>query len=380
MEAAKAISSSPSAKASSQSRDKLKERVQEFLSPADVRIGGERQWDITVNNDRFYARVLSHGSLGLGESYMDGWWDCPALDQFFTRILSAKLDREARRNLRLILWHLSALVFNRQTKSRARRVAEQHYDLGNDLYQSMLDHRMVYTCARWNHASSLDEAQDAKLDFVCRKLGLLPGMTLLDIGCGWGSLAKFAAEKYAAKVVGITISRKQVELAQHVCGCLPVEIRLQDYRDVTGTFDRVASLGMFEHVGHKNYRGFLEVARRVLHPGSLFYLSTIGASRSGRATDPWIDKYIFPNSHLPSAAQIGAAIDGLFAVESWENWSPDYDRTIMAWFQNFQSHWHSLQSRYSERFYRMWKYYLMVAAACFRSQKNQVWQILLTRQ
>ena len=380
MEAAKVISSSPGSEVNSKSRDKLKERVQKFLSPADVRIGGERQWDITVSNDEFYARVLRNGSLGLGESYMDGWWDCPALDEFFTRILSAKLDREARRNLRLILWHLSAVLFNRQTKSRAKRVAEQHYDLGNELYRNMLDHRMVYTCARWDHASNLDEAQEAKLDFVCCKLGLRSQMTLLDIGCGWGSLAKFAAEKYGAKVVGITISCEQVELAQNLCDGLPVEIRLQDYRDITGTFDRVASLGMFEHVGYKNYRIFFEAVRRVLRPGGFFYLSTIGVSRSGRATDPWIDKYIFPNSLLPSAAQIGAAIDGLFAVESWENWSPDYDRTIMAWFQNFQNHWHSLQSRYSERFYRMWKYYLMIAAACFRSRKNQVWQILLARE
>lgn len=380
MEAAKVISSSPGSEVNSKSRDKLKERVQKFLSPADVRIGGERQWDITVSNDEFYPRVLRNGSLGLGESYMDGWWDCPALDEFFTRILSAKLDREARRNLWLILWHLSAVLFNRQTKSRAKRVAEQHYDLGNELYRNMLDHRMVYTCARWDHASNLDEAQEAKLDFVCCKLGLRSQMTLLDIGCGWGSLAKFAAEKYGAKVVGITISCEQVELAQNLCDGLPVEIRLQDYRDITGTFDRVASLGMFEHVGYKNYRIFFEAVRRVLRPGGFFYLSTIGVSRSGRATDPWIDKYIFPNSLLPSAAQIGAAIDGLFAVESWENWSPDYDRTIMAWFQNFQNHWHSLQSRYSERFYRMWKYYLMIAAACFRSRKNQVWQILLARE
>lgn len=380
MEAAKAISSSSSSEASSESRNKLKEQIQKFLSLADVKIGGDRQWDITVNNREFYPRVLRHGSLGLGESYMDGWWDCHALDQLFTRILSAELDRKAGWNLGLILRHLSAVVFNRQTKSRAKRVAEQHYDLGNDLYQNMLDHRMVYTCGRWEHASNLGEAQEAKLDYVCRKLGLLPQMTLLDIGCGWGSLAKFAAEKYGAKVVGITISSEQVELAQRLCDGLPVEIRLQDYRDVTGSFDRVASLGMFEHVGYKNYRRFFQLARRALRPGGILYLSTIGANRSVHATDTWIDKYIFPNSHLPSAAQIGAAIDGLFAVESWENWSPDYDRTIMAWFQNFQSHWQSLQSRYSERFYRMWKYYLMLAAACFRSRKNQVWQILLARQ
>jgi len=362
------------------SRIELKKRAQEVLSRADIQVAGDRQWDISVNNDQFYARVLRLGSLGLGESYMDGWWDCPALDQFFSRILSAELDRNGPWDWRLVLRHLVATTFNRQTRSRAKRVAEQHYDLGNELFQNMLDRRMVYTCARWDNAFNLDEAQEAKLDFVCRKLALQPKMTLLDIGCGWGSLAKFAAEKYRAKVVGITLSREQMQLAQRTCEGLPVEIRLQDYRDVEGTFDRIASLGMFEHVGYKNYRTFFQVAHRALRPGGLFFLSTIGANHSVHTTDPWIDKYIFPNSHLPSAAQISAAIEGLFGLEDWENWAADYDRTVMAWFQNFQQHWRNLQARYDERFYRMWKYYLMAAAASFRSRKDQVWQILMNRQ
>jgi cyclopropane-fatty-acyl-phospholipid synthase len=361
-------------------RDGRKEQVQEILSLADVKIDGGREWDITVHDHRFYARVLRHGSLGLGESYVDGWWDCPALDQLFSRILRAELDRKSSWNWRLMLHWIVAAVLNRQTKLRAKSVAQKHYDLGNELYRNMLDARMVYTCGRWEQAVSLDEAQEAKLDFVCRQLGLRQEMSLLDIGCGWGSLAKFAAEKYGSKVVGITISREQAEWAQHSCEGLPVAIRLQDYRDLTGTFDRVASLGMFEHVGHKNYARFFKVVRRVLRPDGLFYLSTIGANRSVRSTDPWIDKYIFPNSHLPSAAQITAAMEGLFVVENWQNWRLDYDRTIVAWFQNFQKHWRSLQARYGERFYRMWKYYLMVSAACFRSRKNQVWQILLARQ
>lgn len=359
------------------SLDSRKEQVQRILSLADVRIDGDREWDITVNNDRFYTRVLRHGSLGLGESYVDGWWDCPALDQLFARILGAELDRNAPWDWRLALQWMLAVVFNRQTRLRAKSVAERHYDLGNELYQFMLDRRMVYSCGRWEHASDLDQAQEAKLDFVCRQLRLQPEMTLLDIGCGWGGLVKFAAERYGAKVTGVTISREQMEWAEHLCEGLPIEIRLEDYRDVTGRFDRVASLGMFEHVGYKNYRRFFELVRRVLRPGGSFYLSTIGANRSARSTDPWIDKYIFPNSHLPSAAQITAAMDGLFVVEDWQNWACDYDRTIVAWFQNFQNHWRNLQPRYGERFYRMWKYYLMVAAACFRSRKNQVWQILL---
>jgi cyclopropane-fatty-acyl-phospholipid synthase len=361
-------------------RGKLKERVEKIFFLADIKINGDRRWDITVHNGKFYARVLRLGSLGLGESYMDGWWDCPSLDQFFCRVLSAGLDRNPSWNWRFVLPHLAATIFNRQSRSRARRVAEQHYDLGNELFENMLDHRMVYTCARWGHASSLDEAQESKLDFVCRKLALQAEITLLDIGCGWGSLAKFAAEKYGARVVGITLSEQQMQLAKQKCKDLPIEIRLQDYRDIDETFDRVVSLGMFEHVGYKNYRRFFEVAHRSLRPGGFFFLSTIGANRSVHATDPWIDKYIFPNSHPPSAVQISAATEGLFLLEDWENWAPDYDRTVMAWFRNFQQHWRNLEARYDQRFYRMWKYYLMVAAACFRTRKDQVWQILMSRQ
>lgn len=358
----------------------MKERVREILLLADIRIDGGRRWDITVHNSQFYARVLRLGSLGLGESYMDGWWDCPALDQFFSRILSAGLDRYVPWAWRLGLRHVVATLFNRQTRSRAKCVAEQHYDLVNELYESMLDHRMVYTCARWAYACNLDEAQEAKLDFVCRKLAIQPRTTLLDIGCGWGSLARFAAENYGARVVGITLSRQQMQLAQYRCKGLPIEIRLQDYREVDGTFDRVASLGMFEHVGYKNYRRFFEIAHRCLRPGGFFFLSTIGANRSVHATDPWIDKYIFPNSHPPSAAQITGAIEGLFLLEDWENWAPDYDRTVMTWFRNFHQHWSNLRASYDQRFYRMWKYYLMVAAACFRTRRDQDWQILMCRQ
>jgi cyclopropane-fatty-acyl-phospholipid synthase len=357
-----------------------KSQVEKILSRADITIDGSRDWDISVSDDRFYRRVLLHGSLGLGESYMNGWWDCPSLDQFFSRVLCAKLDRNPFWNWRFVMARLIADGFNQQTRSRAKRVAKQHYDLGNDLYQNMLDHRMVYTCARWEHAASLDEAQEQKLDFVCRKLGLEPGMKLLDIGCGWGSLAKFAAQKYGVKVVGITLSREQVQLAREMCEGLPIEIRLQDYRDIHGTFDRVASLGMFEHVGYKNYKRFLETAHHCLRPGGFFYLSTIGSNYSIHATDPWFDKYIFPNSYLPSAALISTAMEGLFIVEGWENWRQDYDRTVMAWFQNFQQHWEDLEPRYGVRFYRMWKYYLMAAAATFRARRNQVWQIVAALQ
>ncbi|MGH9698406.1 MAG: cyclopropane fatty acyl phospholipid synthase [Candidatus Acidiferrales bacterium] len=356
----------------------LEAAFQEILSPADVRVNGSRPWDIVVHNPDFYSRVFRQGSIGLGESYMDGWWDCAQPDEFFTRILEAGIDRRARRNWRVIWLFLKSLIFNRQTKSRAGKVGKEHYDLGNELFESMLDHRMVYTSGHWKNAATLEEAQEAKLDFVCRKLALGPGMKVLDIGCGWGSFAKFAAEKYGARVTGITISREQLELARKLCAGLPVELRLEDYRELHDSFDCVVSLGMFEHVGCKNYGKFFDVARHAVRNAGRLYLSTIGSTRSVRTTDPWIERYIFPNSHLPSLRQIGDAIRGRFIVEELENWAPDYDRTLIAWFHNFEAHWEKLRTKYNERFYRMWKFYLLASAGSFRSRRLQVWQILMS--
>ena len=356
----------------------LEGQVQGLLSLAGVRINGDRPWDITVRNENFYDRVLRQGSVGLGESYMDGWWDCPALDQFFYKIFTAGIDGRVARSWRAVVLFLKSVILNPQSKSRSAKVAERHYNLGNDLFQYMLDRRMVYTCGRWDHAASLSEAQEAKLDFVCRKLDLAPGMKVLDIGCGWGSFAKFAAQKYGAQVVGITLSREQLVLGQKLCAGLPVELLLEDYRSLHGTFDRVVSLGMFEHVGHKNYRTFFEITRRALKDTGRLFLATIGKSRSSCNTDPWIERYIFPNSHLPSIPQIGTAIEKYFVVEEWQNWGSDYDRTLMAWCHNFEAAWDKIKENYSERFYRMWKYYLLVSAASFRSRRLQVWQILLS--
>ncbi|MGH9757732.1 MAG: cyclopropane fatty acyl phospholipid synthase, partial [Candidatus Acidiferrales bacterium] len=290
----------------------------------------------------------------------------------------AGIDRQARRNWRAVWLFLKSLIFNRQTKSRAGKVGKEHYDLGNELFESMLDHRMVYTSGHWKNAATLEEAQEAKLDIVCRKLELEPGMRVLDIGCGWGSFAKFAAEKYGVRVTGITISREQLELARKLCAGLPVELRLEDYRELHDSFDCVVSLGMFEHVGCKNYGKFFDVARHAVRDSGRLYLSTIGSTRSVRTTDPWIERYIFPNSHLPSLRQIGDAIRGRFIVEELQNWAPDYDRTLLEWFRNFEAHWEKLRTKYSERFYRMWKFYLLASAGSFRSRRLQVWQILMS--
>lgn len=353
--------------------------VTALAAKAGVTVGGSAPSDITVHDDRFYDRVLSGGSLALGESYMDGWWDAPALDAFMARLISARLEKSIRPTLALLFSFIMARLRNPQSRSRAFQVGEEHYDLGNDLYEAMLDTRMVYTCGYWDAgAENLNEAQEAKLDLVCRKIGLTKGDRILDIGCGWGSFAKFAAERYGAHVVGITVSVEQAALARERSRGLPVEIRVCDYRDMDEQFDHIVSLGMFEHVGVKNYRTYMEMARRCLKPGGLFLLHTIGGNESVHDTDPWIGKYIFPNGMLPSIAQIGKAIEGLFVMEDWHNLSANYDKTLMAWFANFDAAWPALRARYGERFYRMWKYYLLMSAASFRARSNQLWQIVLS--
>jgi len=361
----------------------LRDILHRLLDASDVKIDGNRPWDIRVYNDKFYQQIFSKGSLGLGESYMDGWWDCEQLDQLFFKIIRAEMEGRLKytpsMSLQLLFPVLKAKVLNCQRKSRAFKVGEHHYDIGNDLYQGMLDKRMVYTCAYWKDARNLDEAQEAKLDLVCQKLKLRSGMHILDIGCGWGSFSKYAAEHYQVKVTGITVSRKQVELVQENCSGLPIDIKLQDYRDLTGKFDHIVSLGMFEHVGYKNYRTYMEIVHRCLKDDGLFFLQTIGRQKSAASFDFWLDKYIFPNAIIPSIKQIDTAIEGLFVKEDWENIGTHYDKTLMAWFQNFNNNWLKLRSNYDERFYRMWKYYLLSCAGLFRAGKQEVWQIVLSK-
>ena len=356
----------------------LRGRLKSLLSYADVEINGSRPWDLQVHNPNLYSRVFADGSLGLGEAYMDGWWDSHALDDFFFRVLRAGLaDKVA--NWKDGYEAIKAKLFNYQNLSRAFIVGRHHYDIGNDLYTRMLDKRMMYSCAYWRGADDLDKAQEAKLDIVCRKLDLQPGMRVLDIGCGWGGMARYAAEKYGVEVVGITVSKEQASYAERICQGLPVTIKLQDYRKVGGIFDRVLSLGMFEHVGYKNYRIFMRNVRRFLRENGLALLHTIGNNRTTTTTDKWINRYIFPNSMLPSPKQISAASEGLFVIEDWHNFGADYDTTLMHWYSNFEKCWQELRGdKYDERFYRMWKYYLLACAGSFRARKNQLWQLVLS--
>lgn len=354
-------------------------RVQTLLEGSGVELDGDRAWDIRVHDERLLRRVLAQGTLGLGEAYMDGWWDCDQIDEMIARVLKARVDRKIR-SWPLLVDAAVARVTNRQTRRRARQVGKRHYDIGNELYSRMLDRRMLYSCGYWKDASTLDEAQEAKLELSAQKLGLQPGMRVLDIGCGWGGTAQYFAERHGCEVVGVTISQEQVEYGRELCKGLPVDIRLQDYRDVHEHFDRVISIGMFEHVGYRNYRTFMNVARRNLADDGLFLLHTIGGVRSVRQNEPWLDRYIFPNSMLPSARQITRAKEGAFVLEDWHNFGAHYDTTLLSWYRNFEEAWPELKAMatYDERFRRMWHFYLLTSAGGFRARKNQLWQIVLS--
>jgi cyclopropane-fatty-acyl-phospholipid synthase len=360
----------------------LKAGFQEYLSKAGIQINGSHPWDIHVHNDQLYKRLASEGALGFGEAYMEGWWDCQQLDVLAFRACQLDVNQWKMFKFKDFLQWLKIIFINLQSKRRAFIVGQQHYDLNDQLFQLMLDKRMTYSCGYWKNAGNLDEAQEAKLELICRKLYLKAGMKVLDIGCGWGSFAKYAAEKYGVSVVGITISQNQLSLGRQLCQGYPIELRLQDYRELNQKFDRVVSIGQMEHVGYKNYVSYMKIVKRCLNEGGLFLLHTIGNNLSFYSVDPWIAKYIFPNGQIPSLKQIVESTEGIFVMEDWHNFGYDYDRTLMAWYENFKNHWQSIKVniKNSEKFYRMWSFYLLCCAGAFRARKLQLWQIIFSHE
>ncbi len=359
-------------------KSRTKEIITDLLGIADVQVNGARPWDIQVHDERFYGMLLHKKSLGFGESYMAGWWDCEALDQCVKRLIKSNV--ESTFNIRPLLWLqiLTHRLFNFQTKRLAPVVAKKHYDVGNDLFYCMLDKNRIYSCGYWKDAENLDQAQLNKLELICKKLELAPGMRLLDIGCGFGGFAKYAAENYGVEVVGITVSKEQAQSAMTYCAGLPIKICLQDYRELKGQFDRIASIGMFEHVGYKNYRLFMRIVKSCLAPEGLFLLHTMGSNYSFVSGDEWLNKYIFPNGMLPSIKQLGRAFEGSFIMEDWHNFGLYYYPTLLSWHDNFNQHWDELKSRYSEEFRRMWNFYLLSCAGAALARKFQVWQTVLS--
>ncbi len=359
----------------------ITKHAQDLLEQAGIVVGGDNPWDIQVHDERWYGRVLRDKNLGLGESYMGGWWDCQRLDQMIERLLVNGLPRKVKGGIAGLLQMSPALLFNLQSTVRARMIADHHYDLGNDLFFSFLDPNLQYSCAYFNSSDDdLSQAQVRKLDLIAGKLELNPGDHLLDIGCGWGGLARYFSENYGCRVTGVNISQEQLKHARQICQDLPVDFHDRDYREIEGTYNKVVSVGMFEHVGRKNYRTFMEVVERCLSDDGIFLLHSIGNNISRISCDPWITRYIFPNSMLPSLAQIGRAAENRFVIEDVHNLGPHYDHTLMAWHDNFQQAWPQLASRYDERFKRMWEYYLLSCAGAFRARNIQLWQVVMTKQ
>ncbi|HHJ15098.1 MAG TPA: cyclopropane fatty acyl phospholipid synthase [Gammaproteobacteria bacterium] len=360
--------------------DKAEATIRGLVELAGIEINGSAPHDIQVNDPLFYRQLLGGGALGFGETYMQGLWDCEALDTLIYRLLRA--DLEHRISPLKLLWPvLWSKLVNLQSRNRAFHIGKHHYDIGNELYQRMLDPRMTYTCGYWKEADNLNDAQEAKLDLVCRKVGLEPGMRVLDIGCGWGSFAGFAAERYGVKVVGVTVSREQIELGQERYRDLDVDLRFQDYRDVNERFDRIISIGMFEHVGPRNYRTYMKVVENCLEDDGLFLLHTIGTNTKATAVDPWTNKYIFPGGVLPLPEQIDAAVSGIFIMEDLHNIGTHYDPTLMAWMANVDAHREELENLgYDPLFYRMWRYFLLSSAGSARARRNQLWQIVYSKK
>ena len=356
--------------------------LRELAALASVQFNGDSPWDIQVYDEGVYRRILTNGSLGFGESYMDGLWESHELDELFHRLLSNNVEEKLTgwSRLRLLGEVLRQQLFNLQSSERAFQVGEQHYDTGNDVFEAMLDSSMSYSCGFWQNATTLEQAQQNKLDMICRKLELKPGEKLLEIGCGWGGLAHHAAKHYGVEVVGITVSKEQQQLAQERCAGLPVTIELIDYRELQGQFDKIVSVGMFEHVGPKNYAVYFDKVSYLLKDDGLFLLHTIGLYKTCPSMDAWMDKYIFPNGKLPSSEEVASVLNDRFLIEDWHNFGQDYDRTLMAWWEQFDAAWPGLESKYGKRFYRMWKYYLLSCAGFFRSRQGQLWQLVLSKR
>lgn len=351
----------------------------DLLAKANVPVDSSDRYSLKVNDERLWDRVVAQRQLGLGEAYIEGWFDSDALDEMLTRLIAVDATKAIPLRSAIALHAIRSTLINNQTRKKAVRNAQHHYNIGNDLYEKMLDKRMIYSCGYWRDANDLDLAQEAKLDLVCRKLQLEPGMKVLDIGCGWGGFLEFAASRYGVTGVGVSSASEQVAVATARCRDLPIEIKQLDYRDLSGKFDRIVSIGMMEHVGPKNLRRFFEKCDDLLVDNGMMLHHTIGSLISKHDTDPFFDRYIFPGGVLPSLSQISKSIEPNWVIEDVHNFGLDYDRTLMSWSKNLSHSWGEL-TNYDDRFRRMWHFYLMGSAAGFRARSLQLWQIVFRRK
>jgi cyclopropane-fatty-acyl-phospholipid synthase len=350
----------------------------DLLAKAGITVDGDEPWDIRVHDPRVYARMLRDGTIGFGEAFMDGWLDCDRIDLMAVRAYRADLTHQIA--VRPALVEALKLKLNPfGSRSRSFEIGERHYDTGNDLFEIMLDPYMTYSCGYWRRANTLETAQRDKLELICRKLQLEPGQRVLDIGVGFGSFARYAAEHYGVTVVGVSVSQEQIDLGRRLCAGLPIEFRYTDYRDLDEHFDRVVSVGMFEHVGRRYHRDFFASCERCLKPSGLMLLHTVGFLKEEGA-NPWFDKYILPGVDFPTVANIVNAAGTGLVLENFHTWEgAHYDKTLMAWFERFDGGWARIKQKYGEAFYRMWKLYLQGCAGAFRVERLRVWQLVFSK-
>ena len=347
-----------------------------------IQIGKE----IIIKNDIFFNKLLDRGELGLAESYMDGDWESNDLGNllkklmFYQDILESKAKYQTINFLYLKIFSTYESFFNTNTLIKSPENIQKHYDVGNDLYNKMLGTTMQYTCAYFNKDDmTLDEAQESKMDLIAKKLDLKEGMDVIDIGCGFGSMANYLAKKYKVKVTGVTLSPEQKNFSDEYFGNENVSIEVKDYRLVRGKFDRVYSVGMFEHIGSKNYKEYFDKCYDLLKDDGIMFCHTMGISRPNyHQNEYFASKYIFPEGELPDMLNLTEGYSEKWRLEDFQNIGISYSKTFDAWRENI-GNWETLEG-YDERFKRMWEYYLHLFAENFRCQNFLLFQNVFTKK
>lgn len=339
-----------------------------------------------IKDPDVYRRVLVQGDLGLGESYMDGQWESNDLEAFVAEMLKLEVVKKDLGLLGLpllssaIVGSVSWLLFpTNLSASGAKQNIAKHYDISMKLYEQMLGPTMQYSGAYYHAPDmSLEAAQIAKMRLVAEKLDLKPGMKVLELGCGFGALADLMATEYGVEVTGVTLSEDQHAYAKKHFKNGKVDIRLQDYRSMTGQFDRIYSVGIFEHIGRNCYETYFEKCQELLKDDGIMVIHTIGFCRSGQWNHGgWMNTYIFPGAELPTMSHFTQQFQEQWHLEDWQSFGVSYAKTLRAWKDNLNN-WQGLEE-FDQSFRRMWEYYLMCCAASFQARRTKLWQLVYTK-
>lgn len=361
----------------------LEKQVKEIISnTTKITINQKSSLNISVANSDFYRKVINKGELGLAESFMDGDW---TTDNLYGVLLELqknrdKISKHIKSNMfQILLFKIYYCIFRTNTRDTVKNNVSHHYDIGNDLYRKQLGRTMQYTCAYYHKSKmTLNQAQDAKMKLIAKKLDLQPGMSVLDIGCGFGALAYYLVKRYSVKVLGVTLSEEQIKYANKYYKHPNLTIKYKDYRDVTGKFDRVYSIGMFEQVGKDNYSVYFDKCYELLKTNGIMLLHTISKNYRENPRYNFITQYIFPEGELPHISDLsGKFLDNKWHLEDLHNFGQSYNKTLLDWHKNLDNF--KELPNYSPRFQRMWKYYLLGCSAAFKVRMISLWQIVYTK-